>query len=178
MKNLLIKFAVLLVVFIPSFLSAQSAFDKLYSEYAGKKGFTSINISPEMFKMLAGIDMNDSSNEAKEAQNIMHQLKGLKMLVFEPEGGNTSDFVKEARKLMQSKDYTELMSVDSEDSDVKFMVKKAPDGKVLELLMIVAEKNEALVMSMSGNLDMKTISKISKSLDMDGLDNLEKLEDK
>jgi len=30
---------------------------------------------------------------------------------------------------------------------------------------------------MTGNLDMKTISEISKSLDIDGMENLEKIEE-
>lgn len=178
MKKLIIKLVIVLAVILPVMLSAQTAIDGLYERYAGQKGFTSINISPEMFNMLSSIDMDDSSSDVQEAQNVMQQLKGLKMLVFEPEDGHTSNFVEDVKKLILSKDYAELMSVDSEDSKIKFLVKKASDGKILELLMIVAEDNEALIMSMTGNLDMKTISKISKSLDMDGLDNLEKLEEK
>jgi len=41
----------------------------------------------------------------------------------------------------------------------------------------VFDEEEAVVMSMTGNLDMKTISEISKSLDIDGMENLEKIED-
>jgi hypothetical protein len=178
MKKLIIKSFVVIAFLLPTMLSAQTAIDNLYEKYAGQKGFTSINISPEMFGMLSALDMDDSSSDVKDAQNVMHQLKGLKMLVFEPEDGQTSKFVKEVKKMMLSKDYSELMSVDSEDAKIKFLVKKAKDGTVLELLMIVAEDTEALVMSMTGNLDMKTISEISKSLDVDGLENLDKLNEK
>ena len=160
-------------------LSGQTAIDDLYKKYAGKSGFTSINISPEMFSMLSGMDMNDSSEKAQEAQDVISQLSGLKMLVYEPEEGQSNEaFMKEIRTLSNTSDYTELMSVDGEDEIVKFLAKKGDDGKIAELLMIVLDDSEAVVMSMTGNLDMKSISQISKSLEIEGLENLDELEEK
>ncbi|MEJ2595232.1 MAG: DUF4252 domain-containing protein [bacterium] len=160
-------------------LSGQTAIDDLYKKYAGKSGFTSINISPEMFSMLSTMDMNDSSEKAKEAQNMIEQLSGLKMLVYEAEEGQTDEaFMKEIRTLSNSSGYTELMSVDEENEVVKFLAKKDDDGKISELLMIVLEESEAVVMSMTGHLDMKSISQISKSLEIEGLENLDELEEK
>jgi hypothetical protein len=177
MKKLVISLALVIAVILPAMVSAQTAIDKLYERYAGEEGFTSINISPDMFNMLSDMDMGDSSGEVKEAQNVMHQLKGLKMLVYEPESGEISDFVKEVKDMIPSSEYSELMSVDSDDSMVKFLVKKNKNGNVSELLMLVYEEDEAVIMSMTGDIDMKTISEIGRSLNMDGLENLEDLED-
>ena len=177
MKKLVITLAII-VYATANAMYAQTAIDDLYHKYAGEKGFTSINISPEMFGFLSSLDMNDSSDKAQETQEVLDQLSGLKMLVYEPEGGATNEaFLKEVKSLSKAKGYTEMMSVDSEDEVVKFLAKKGPDGKVLELLMIVFDEKEAVVMSMTGNLDMKTISEISKSLDIDGMENLEKIEE-
>ncbi len=70
-----------------------------------------------------------------------------------------------------------MMSVNEGDEVVKFLVKKGKDGKMSEMLMIVLEDDEAVVMSMSGNLDMKTISEILKSMNIDGLDKLESIDE-
>jgi len=43
--------------------------------------------------------------------------------------------------------------------------------------MIVVGEDEVLVMSMTGNIDMNTISDISNSLDVKGMENLEKIND-
>ena len=94
------------------------------------------------------------------------------MLVYEPENGEISEFVKEVKNMIPSSEYSELMSVDSDDSMVKFLVKKNKDGNVSELLMLVYEEDEAVIMSMTGDIDMKTISEIGRSLNMDGLENL------
>jgi hypothetical protein len=178
MKNLMKTMMILALVGLAYITSAQTAIDDLYKRYAGKEGFTSINISPAMFSMLSGLDMEDSSESAREAQDVMEQLSGLKMLVYEPEEGQTNEaFLDEIRELSRTEGYTELMSVDSEDEIVKFLAKTGDDGKIAEMLMIVLDNEEAVVMSMTGHLDMKSISQISKSLEIDGLENLEDLEE-
>ena len=178
MKNIMRTLMTMAMVMMVYALSAQTAIDDLYKRYAGKEGFTSINISPEMFGMLSGFDTNDSSENAQEAQNVMEQLTGLKMLVYEAEDGVRNDaFMNELRELSSVKGYTEMMSVDSEDEIVKFLAKKGEDGRVSEMLMIVMEEDEAVVMSMTGSLDMKSIQQISNSLNIGGMEKLEGIDE-
>ena len=104
-------------------------------KYAGEKGFTSININPEMFKMLSSMDMNDSSEKAQEAQNVMEQVTGLKMLVYEPDEGETNvEFLNEIKTLTKVEGFEEMMSVNEGDEVVKFLVKKGKDGKMSEMV--------------------------------------------
>ncbi len=178
MKKIMTTLMTMAMILLSTGLMAQTTIDDLYSKYAGKKGVTSINISPEMFSMLSSLDMDDSSDKAKDAQNVMEQLSGLKMLVYEADSSQTNEeLMDEVRHLSKVQGFSELMSVDSEDEVVKFLVKKDKNGKVSEMLMIVLGEDEAVVMSMTGNLDMSTISSISKSLDIDGLENLDKIDD-
>ncbi len=178
MKKQLIKIIALTLLLLPASIFAQSQIDNLYKKYAGEDGFTSINISPEMFKFLSSIDMNDSASEAQETQNVMEQLDGLKMLVYEqPEGKPYIDFYKEIKNSLPLKDYTELMSIQDSESDIQFLVKKAGKNRISELLMIVKGDGEVVIMSMTGDIDMNTISDISNSLDVKGMENLEKLND-
>lgn len=178
MKKQLIRIIVIIALLFPGTIFAQSDFNKLYEKYAGQEGFTSINISPEMFIFLSSIDMSDSSSDSKQTQNVMQQLEGLKMLVYEkPEGKEGIDFYKEIKSKLPLNNYTELMSIKDSDSDIKFLIKKAGENKISELLMIVVSKDEVLVMSLTGDIDMNTISDISNSLDMKGIENLEKIND-
>lgn len=177
MKAQIVKVIAVLVFLMPAMLQAQTAIDKLYEKYAGKKGFTSINISPEMFKMLASLESGSDADNKQEEQ-VLSQLSGLKMLVYEPGDGPKIDFAADVKATVPVKDYAELMSVDSEGETVKFLVKKAPNNKISEMLMIVFSDDETLVMSMTGNLDMATISSISKSLDIEGMEKLDELDKK
>ncbi|HDO27296.1 MAG TPA: DUF4252 domain-containing protein [Bacteroidetes bacterium] len=179
MKKTVITLVILIITGVFISLNAQTTIDGLYGKYAGQKGFTSINISPEMFSMLSSLNTEDSAENAKEAQNIMEQLSGLKMLVYESDSLQTNQaFLKDVRELNKVKGFSELMSINSENEVVKFLVKKGNDGKVSEMLMLVFDKNEAMVMSLTGDLDMSTISGISKSLDIEGMDKLKKLDEK
>ncbi len=176
MKTQFFKVLTIMLLIIPVTTFAQSDMDKLYKKYAGKEGFTSMNISPEMFSLLGSFDTHDSTKDAKEAQNVMQQLEGLKMLVFESEeGGSISDFYKEIKKTLPFDEYSELMAINDSDSDIKFLIKKAGKDRISELIMIVKSDDEVLLMSMTGNLDMNTISDISHSLDMKGMENLDKI---
>jgi len=178
MKTQLIKVIAIVLVMLPAMVMAQSEFDKLYDKYAGKDGVTSINIQPEMFKFLNSFDMSDSADDAKEAQNVMEQLSGLKLLVYESVNEKTlNNFYKEIKNSLPLNKYAELMTVDDSESHVKFLVKKEGKKRFSEMLMIVKSDDEVVVMSMMGDLDMKSISKIGSSLDMKGMENLDKLEE-
>lgn len=178
MKKSIVTLMTVAVLLVTQSITAQTAIDALYKKYAGQDGFTSINISPEMFNIISGFDMEDSSESAQEAKEVVEQLSGLKMLVYEPkEGQSNKAFLDEIRTLSKTKGYSEMMSVDSEDEVVKFLAKKGDNGKISEMLMIVLDDEEAVVMSMTGNLDMKTISQISNSLDIDGMEKIEEIEE-
>lgn len=177
MKTQLIKTLTIFLLMLPATIMAQSEFDKLYEKYAGKDGITSINIQPELFKFLGSIDMSDSAEDSQEVQEIMAKLSGLKILAYEGTDTKTMEkFFNEVKKTLPMNKYAELMSVDDSDSHVKFLVKKKTDNTFSEMLMIVKSDDEVLVMSMLGDLDMKSISKIGSSLDMEGMENLEKLD--
>lgn len=172
MKKLIISLTFIVFLFSGA-LKAQTAIDGLYDKYADQDGFTSININPEMFQLISSMDMNDSSEQAKEAQNAMKELTGLKMLVYEPKDGQTNEeFMKDVKDLTKIKGYSEMMSVKDGDEMVKFLAKNGKDGKIPEMLMIVYEDNEVVVMSMTGDMSLETFTEISKSLGMKELENI------
>lgn len=178
MKKIILITTITLFALMPALLMAQTAIDKLYDKYAGKEGFTSINISPGMFQMLGNLDTDDSTEEVKDAQNVMEQLKSLKMLVYEPKEGEKFDFMTEVKKTVKLDDYEELMSIREENTDIRFLVKKTKNNHISELLMLIDDDNEGMIMSMTGDIDMNTVSKIGKSMNMKGMENLDKLDKK
>ncbi len=179
MKTLKTKILIAVLIMLPVLLAAQTDIDRLYEKYAGKDGITSINISPEMFSFLGAVDMSDSSDDAKDVQNAIHQLSGLKMLVYEnAEKKNLESFYNDIRRSIPLDDYRELMAVNDNESDVRFLAKKSSKNRVMELIMIVKGSDDVVVMSMTGDMDMNTISDIGKSLNMKGMENLDKIDDK
>jgi len=44
---------------VPATMKAQSPIDKTFEKYAGQEGFTTVNISKEMFQMLMQLGQGD-----------------------------------------------------------------------------------------------------------------------
>ena len=179
MKKLGVLLVVVLMAMMPSVTKAQSAIDGLYEKYAGKDGFTSINISPEMFNMMSGFNMNDSSKEAIAAQDAIKQIKSLKMLMYKPQDSTkVLSFYHVIQKMVPTNGFKDLMTINSHGSNLKFLARQDPNGKIRELLMIVRGDRETMIMSMTGEIDMKSIAEISKSMNIHGMGDLKKLGEK
>ncbi len=86
--------------------------------------------------------------------------------------------------LSGSSKLVELMRVKDKGQNIKFYVKKGSDeNHVRELLMHltgIEDNGEPMtvIMSITGNIDLKKISKLTKDLNVPGGENLKKLEDK
>jgi hypothetical protein len=150
------------------------AVSKFFSKYQNDETFSQVTINSKMFSMLVDMEVDDP--EDQEVINAISKLKGLRILAKE----DTRDgrlLYKEALSLIPSKEYEELMSVRDEDKDMKFFIKESSPGKISELVMVAGGNDEFMVLSLFGEIDLKQIGKIGSKMDIDGLDNLHKLED-
>jgi hypothetical protein len=86
-----------------------------------------------------------------------------------------ASFKSEVGKL-QTSGYSELMVVKQSNEDVKFLAMKKGD-KIGELLLIISGEKEAGFISITGTIDMNTIGKLSKTMNFEGMDKLEKLDE-
>ncbi len=173
----LIKLISIIFILIPMMLSAQdSSIENLYDEYVGEDGFTSVNISKEMFMLLVQLE-GVENDEFKEMQSALAGLNGMKILTYNRRGDETSNILNtKVNEILKKGKFTELMTVKEVDSDARFMLRKKGND-IIELLLVSTEKNQTTLISFFGIIDLKSISKISKSVQIKGLDKLEKIKD-
>jgi hypothetical protein len=149
--------------------------DRLFDKYAGKEGFTTVYISKYMFSMFADLEGADDE-EIKEVQEVFGKLNGIKILASEdgcPEGIN---FYNEIMKDLPRGQYEELMVVKDSESDVVFLAKEQ-GGVIVELLLIVGGEDDNALIAITGEIDLNTIAKLSNAMNIDGMQELENLED-
>jgi hypothetical protein len=180
MKNLKLTLAIAAFLTISSLANAQSSFDKFYEKYATQDGYTSVNISKELFQMFAsmGNDKNDTSTQ--EMKKVISQLNGLKVLSCKPDSlkpGKATIFFNEAVTIFNTPAYKELMTVNDDGKNFRFLTKQDGNGKVTELVMLAKGKEEMVILDMTGLIDLSTISKISKSMNIHGMENLQKMKE-
>ena len=161
MKKLLLIVAVIL----PAVLFAQKTpVDKLFEKYANQKGFTTVNISGKLLGFASQLDTGDQATT-----DLLSSLSGVRVLSVEDSDLNKNiNFYEELEKdgAFKNKDYEVLMEVTDDDEVVRFLAKDAGNGKISDLLLVVGGDENTLI-SITGVIDPKNISKITKTLDMD-----------
>jgi len=151
-----------------------NAISKFFNKYQNDESFTQVTISSKMFGLFTNIDADKP--EDKEVLDAISKVKGLRILA-KHETRDSRALYKEAMSIIPVKEYEELMTVRDKVKDMKFFVKEA-GGKISELVMIMGGNDEFMVMSIFGEIDLKQISKIGKSMNVEGLENLQKLKDR
>ena len=150
------------------------AIAKFFGKYQNDEAFGEVNISGKMFSMMANLD-GDTDSE-KSMISAISKIKGLKILKKE-NARNARELYKEAMSMIPAGEFEELMTIRDEDKDMKFFTKES-GGKISELVMVMGGNEEFLVMTIFGEIDLKEMSKIGKSVNIDGLKNLERMKDK
>ncbi len=154
---------------IPLIIMGQNpAVDRLFDQYQGKEGFTTVYINKDIFRMIS------ENKDVKEDMNkTLDKISGIKILAQEDEGqtGNLN-FYDELKKNMDFSKYKELVVVKEKDQDV-WIVARENNDRIAELLIIVGGEDNVLVW-IEGNFTFEDLSELS---DIDGLDKLDLIGD-
>ena len=163
----------LTLVTLPVYLYAQvSPADKLFEKYSGREGYTSVYISRYMFSLFSKLETDD-----QEIENVLGRLTGIRILTTDAAPPAGVNFFTEIMRDLPAGEYEELMVIREKDQDFKFLIRER-DGLISELLLVGGGTTNNVLISIQGNIDLKTISSLSRSLKIEGLDKLDKLEDK
>ena len=179
-KLILLTATALLMAFMPSRTFSQSTTDDLFEKYGTKEGFTTVHITKELFSLFGEIAGESDDDDIQGLNSVINGLDYIRILMYENSNDNkynnpkTFKEFKDDLKKVQLKNFAELMTVSEPGETVKFMIRK--DGKkIKELLLLINQEDEAGFISISGNIDLKSISKLSKAMNIGGLEQLEKI---
>jgi hypothetical protein len=188
MKKAIVILAVMLVS-VTGF--SQSVFDR----FENLDGVTSVILNQKMFKMLAtmGIDIDDP--ETKEYAEMASKITSFKVFTSGDEKVST-DMKATVAEYLKSTNLEELMRIKDGDQTVNFYVKEGKDeNHVKELLMYISglkemtkgqdieingkkREFEAVIMTLTGDIDLRQVSKITNQMDIPGGEQLKKAGDK
>jgi hypothetical protein len=171
MKKLFLSFTALCLTIV---IQAQSnPVDEMFNKYSEKQGFTVVSISSKMFSLFANKDP-----ENKDADNVINKLKSIKILSVEDSLLNKNlNFYSELSKKLDLSVYEELMVIKEGPDVTKFLIKQK-GNTISELLVVKGGPGGNSLISIKGELNLKNISDMSKSLDMQELKSLDQIKKK
>ncbi|MBT8265879.1 MAG: DUF4252 domain-containing protein [Bacteroidia bacterium] len=189
MKKLVVIIAILVAPI------AAMAQDSLFDKYEDNAEVSSVVFTQKVFRMLAELKIELDDPDAKEVLDMASNITGLKVLTT---GDPTvsAQMKADVERYLKTSKLEELMRVKDGDQTVKFYVREGKDDNhVKELLMFVTglkevmkdqditingEKREleTVLLSLTGDIDLRQVSKLANKMDVPGGKHLEKAKDK
>jgi hypothetical protein len=184
MKKLAIVIAITLA---PIITFGQSIFDK----YEDLDEVTSVIVNQKMFTMLASINIDLDDEEAQGYVDMVKKITGFKVFTT-GDAKVSADMKATVTKYLKSSDLEELMRIKDGNQTVKIYVKEGKDDNhVKELLMLVSglkeltkgeditingkkREIETVLLSLTGDIDLREISKLTNQMNIPGGKHLEK----
>ncbi len=176
MKRTLIALA---LIFAPMIGFSQGFFDKFEDE----NDVTSVIVTKNMFKLLAEIDIESDDPEVKEYMEMVNNLENIKIFITENTNIKNEMRTSVEKYISGNKGLNELMRVKEDGKLIKFYSREGKNPNIVsELLMFldgnVDGKEQAIIMSITGNIDLKQISKLTKDLKVPGSEELKNIDKK
>ncbi len=179
---------VILVAMALLMMPLTSMAQDIFSKYSDNADVTYVNIKPKMFQMLAKMDIDSDDPEANEYLAMVNSITSLKTIITE-KGAISADLASWVNSKASSLE--ELMEVKDDGTVIKFFVKEGKDeDHVKELLIFVngiskhmegsdisvngeQRKFETVIVSLTGDIDLKQVSKLTKKMNIPGGEHLD-----
>lgn len=174
-KTLIMAFA---IAILPLFTFAQATFDK----FVDMDDVSVVTVNKKMFEL-----MGEIAGESEEADDYISLIKGLNSLRILTTENKTiaAEMRSKVKGYLKSSNLSELMSVKDKEGNVKIYIKEGKDeDHVKELFMYIDgisnhlededRKPEVVLVSITGDIDLNKISKLTKEMNIPGGKHLHK----
>lgn len=158
---------------------SQSVFDK----FEENSEVTSLIVTKNMFKLMSKIDLSSNDPDAKEYLQLVENLDNIK--IFTTGNAQVASEMKKSVEgyLTSGNNLAELMRINEDGQVIRFYVQEGKsENFVKELFMFLEDANspdsKAVVVSITGNIDLRQVSKLTADLNVPGSENLKDIKKK
>lgn len=134
--------------------------------------FSIVKISPQMLKMITGKSSPDNSKESA----LLNSLKGLYILSYDKGDATILQRFNQQIKAY-TKEYDALMDIKDGKEKVQILT-KSKNGKITDFVMIATEEKSFTLINILGEIDLNALTELQSSINVKGLENLNKLDTK
>lgn len=171
------KIAIAILMMCSSLMvTAQNEFDKFESV----RGVSSMVMNQKMFKLLSKVDLNSSDPEMQAYIELVNNLENVKMFTT-----TKSDIAADMSSVMSGYvaggGLSELMRANDDGKNVKFYYKPGSSEEYVKEFVMFLNGNidgeeRTVFFQVTGNIDLKQISKLAQEFDFKGSEALKDVE--
>lgn len=161
-----------LLVLVAHWSLAQNVIERQFSDYLEQEDVAHVHMTGKMFEMAAYLDTQEASEDMKEFQAFLTSIHNFDMIAKSGLESPQSVYRDALQKI--TPDFDELMSLREGDSQVQFFVDEK-NGVVNELVFMVKDKEKFLLGTLTGEMALRHIAKLSQHLATEGNNTLTKL---
>jgi CRISPR/Cas system Type II protein with McrA/HNH and RuvC-like nuclease domain len=174
-KQIMKKCSLILSMFLLSLImmGQGTVITKYMNQYAGNEKFTKVSVSQKMFSMFTNLEAGSAAE--KEFLQAVSKLIGLKVIMTDSIP-NSMVIYKQAVTDVNKAAYEELVTVNDARGNLLFSTKES-NGIISELIMVAGSKKQFIMISLYGDIDLKTISKMAQQMHVPGFDQLKHIDD-
>ncbi|CAL66064.1 DUF4252 domain-containing protein [Christiangramia forsetii] len=168
------RLVITLLLAIAPMLSQSQNFDK----YEDMKEVDAMVMTSKMFKMLAKVDLSENDPEAREYMKLIENLDRIQ--IYKSSNANImSQMETDVKSYLQKGSLEELMRVNDNGQNIKFYsLPGKNDNYVRELFMFLEgsenDKPMTVILSITGEIDLSQLSKLTSDLKVPGAEQLKK----
>ncbi|MDN5200451.1 DUF4252 domain-containing protein [Fulvivirgaceae bacterium BMA10] len=155
------------ILCLPSIGLAQSSTLKdVYRAYEDHEDAFSINLNGSFLSFVEWFDEDDYDDDFDE---IREEIKSIKILKI-PKGrfGMDREEFRRLNRGVEREDFEELMTIDSDDSDIRVMAIER-NRVIKDLILIVDGEDEIILFELLGDINPKKVGKFSKCIQFNGI---------
>lgn len=149
------------MIFSSMFVSAQDFASRFLDKRGPDTNLECISISPKMIREILKIEVNGDEDEVLD---IISNLKSMQMLKAEVNGDK---YFKEALDILDknANRFESFLSYEDTSANFRIMVRKKKDD-IIELVMLVNERNKFVVVNFTGNMNKEFITRLASSMNL------------
>ena len=163
----------LLLALAPMFSQSQN-----FEKYEDMKDVDAMVMTSKMFKMLAKVDLSENDPEAREYMKLIENLDRIQ--IYKSSNANVmSQMATDVKSYLQKGSLEELMRVNDDGKNIKFYsLPGKNDNYVRELFMFLegteGDEPMTVILSITGEIDLSQLSKLTSDLKVPGAEELKK----
>lgn len=164
----------LIAIILSTPLFGQNIIDKHFESYKAQDNFTAVNVSAKMFELAGYIEFDENDEELSELKDFIGTVKAFNLIAGREVTNPLTKYTSAIAKVTAS--HEELMNVQDKDDRFTFFIDES-NGIVHELVMVGTTDQELFIASITGEMNLRDLSKMANKIQSSGFSHMKMLED-